>query len=223
MSFVTANDAVVFGGKISIPRQGAWVADLALDSDAGITGPCSIVIDGGLTFNGTVVRGGPFLNTTRVRVAPGADGLRTTARAQHYRQTSLGTVLKDLLRAGGETLASTADQATLATTLQAYTQMALPIGKSIAALFGDARVAKASWRMLPDGTCWVGPEAWPDSGMAEPNDYVEMDEAPELAAADVGVDTLWPMPGTLLTGRMVSYLEILIEGGSTRARVLFES
>ncbi len=100
--------------------------------------------------------------------------------------------------------------------------MALPVGRSIAALFGDARAAKATWRMLPDGSLWVGPETWSDSGMAEPDDFTEIDESPELAAVDLGVDARWPMPGTLLAGRRVSYTEITIEGGAVRARVLFE-
>ena len=223
MSAVTANGAVVFSGKLTFPRQGAWVADLVVDNPDGITGACTIVLDGGLALQGTVVRGGPFLQTTRVRVAPGADGLRDTARAQHYRQTKVGTVLGDLLRTAGETLSGTADQATLAVTLTAYTQMALPIGRAISALFGDARAGKSSWRMLPDGTMWVGPEAWADSGLVEPDDYVEMDEAPELAAVDLGVDALFPMPGTVLGTRRVSYSEISIEGGAVRARsMLFE-
>ena len=222
MAHVTANGFVVLSGKLTFPRQGAWVGDLVVDTDAGIAGACEVAIQGGLTLEGTAVRGGVFLGTTTIRVAPGADGLRKTARAQHYRQTKVGTVLGDLLRTAGEKLSPTADPAMLATTLPAWTVRADPVGKMIAAVFADARAGKASWRFLPDGTLWVGPETWADGGLVAPDGYIEIGEDPELAAMDVGVDALVPMPGTTLDGRRVSYVEVSIEGGAVRARVLFE-
>lgn len=222
MSLVTANGAIVFSGRMTFPRQGAGVLDLVVDNEDGITGACEVIIEGGLKLETTVVRGGAFLGKTRVRCVLGAGGLQKTARAQHYRGTKVGTVLSDLARAGGEKISGAADQATLAVTLPAYTQMALPIGRAISALFQDARAGKSSWRMLPDGTLWVGPEAWADSGLAEPDDYVEIADASELAAVELGVDVLFPMPGTTIAGRRVSYTEVTIEGGAVRARVLFE-
>lgn len=217
MSAVTANGSIVTSGRMTFPYQGAWVLDLVVANPDGIAGACEVVIDGGLTLKGTAVRGGAFLEMTRVRVAPGADGLRKLARAVHYRSTKRGTVLKDLLRAAGETLASSADQSVLGATMPMYTLMANPIGISISALFEDTG---AVWRMLPDGTLWVGRDAWPDSGMMESDDYVDMAEDSHLAAVDLGVDARFPLPGQMLDGRKVSSTEVTIEDGSTRARVL---
>jgi hypothetical protein len=219
---VTVNGSIVTSGRLAFPRQGAWVADLDVADPDGIVGAVEIVIDGGLALKGTVVRGGPFVEVTRLRVAPGADGLRRPARKQDYQNTKIGTVLNDLLRAGGERLSSSADSGTLALTLPGYTVFANPVGIEIAALFGDQRAARASWRFLPDGTLWVGPEVWADTELVESADYLEVAEASGLAQADLAVDALFPLPGQTLDGRRVSFTEVTIGDGHTRARVLFE-
>jgi hypothetical protein len=149
-------------------------------------------------------------------VAPGADGLRKPARAVHYSSTKRGTVLKDLLRAGGEKLSGTADQGVLGAALPFYTQIANPVGLSISALFADTG---AVWRMLPDGTLWVGQETWPDSGLT-PEDYANLGEQSHLALVELGVDARFPLPGQKLDdGRKVSSTEVSIEGGAVRARL----
>jgi hypothetical protein len=217
VSAVTANGSIVTAGCLTFPYQGAWVLDLVVANPDGIVGACEVVINQGLTLKGTAVRGGAFRETTRIRVAPGADGLRKPARAVHYASTKRGSVLKDLLRAAGETLASSADQSALGAQLPFYTQLALPIGISVSALFAGSG---AVWRMMPDGTLWVGKDGWKDSSLVEPDDYVDIAEDSNLAAIDLGVDARFPLPGQALEGRKVSSTEVTIKDGSTRARVL---
>jgi hypothetical protein len=74
--------------------------------------------------------------------------------------------------------------------------------------------------MMPDGTLWVGKDAWKDSSLVEPDDYVDIAEDSHLAAIDLGVDARFPLPGQALEGRKVSSTEVTIKDGSTRARVL---
>jgi hypothetical protein len=217
VAFATLNGIPVFHGTICIPRVGAWSGDLAVDKQEAITGACTLAIDGGLTLVGTAARSGVWLDTARLRVVAGAGGLGKTARPQHYRQTTMRVVLQDLLATAGERLSATADASTLALTFPAWTTIAQPIGRMIAALLGDTRLGPATaWRVLADGRLWVGQETWPDSGLANLTDYQDLAESPEEGIVELGVEAPRLLPGTVLGGRRVSYVEHRIDGNGAR-------
>ncbi len=224
MAFATLNGVPVFRGTICIPRVGAWTADFAVDSQVAISGPCTLAIDGGgLTLVGTAERSGVWQDTARLQVVAGGNGLRRIARPRHYRQTTLRVVLLDLLATAGETLSATADAATLALSFPAWTTIAQSVGRMVAALLGDSRFGPAtSWRMLADGTLWVGQEAWPDSGLVDVTDYQDLSEAPEEGTVELGVEAPRLLPGTLLGGRRVSYVEHRLDGSGARTRIWLE-
>lgn len=223
MAFATLNGAPVFHGTICIPRVGAWTADLAVDKQEAIAGACQLVIDGGLTLVGTADRTGVWQDTARVNLVAGANGLRKVAKARHYRRTTLKLVLQDLLAAAGERLSATADAGTLGLTFPAWVTCAQPIGAMVAALLEDTRIpAATAWRMLPDGTLWVGTETWPDSGLVNLTDYQDLAEAPEEATVELGVEAPRLLPGTLLGGRRVSYVVHRIDGSGARTSVWVE-
>lgn len=222
MAFALLNGLPVFHGLVVMPRSGAWTADLQVDSAAVVTGPCTLAISGGLTLVGTAHRTGVWLDTARMRVVAGADGLGKTARPQHYRQTTLRVVLLDLLKMAGETLSPTADATTLGLTFPAWWTMALPIGRMVAALLEDTRIPETSWRMLPDGSLWVGPETWPDSKLVDLVDYQDLEEWPEDGKLELGVEAPVLVPGTLIGGRRVSRVEHRIDGETARTAAWVE-
>jgi hypothetical protein len=223
MAFATLNGAPVFHATICIPRVGAWTADLAIDKHEAIAGPCMLAIDGGLTLMGTADRTGVWLDTARLSVVAGGNGLGKLAKPRHYRRTTLRVVLQDLLSAAGERLSPTADAGTLALSFGAWTTIAQPIGRMIAALLEDTRLPPATaWRMLPDGTLWVGAEAWPDSGLVDLTDYQDLAEVPEDGTLELGVEAPRLLPGTLLGGRRVSYVVHRIDGSAARTSVWVE-
>jgi hypothetical protein len=78
-----------------------------------------------------------------------------------------------------------------------------------------------TWRVLPDGTIWAGPETWPDSGLTT-DDYQILDEDPREGTALLGVEAPVLLPGTALAGRRVSYVEHLINAEGVRSNVWFE-
>jgi hypothetical protein len=80
----------------------------------------------------------------------------------------------------------------------------------------------ATWRVLPDGSIWMGVETWPDSGLLEGDDYQIISEDPMRAEAVLGVESPVIMPGTLLGGRRVSYVEHRLNSPETRTIVWFE-
>lgn len=221
MALVTANDLAVLDATICLPRTGAWTADLKVDSPDALAGRVTISIDDGrLTLVGTAFRTGAFVDTAYVRVVGGAGGLRALARARHYNGTNLRIVLRDLLAAGGETLSATADGSTLAKALPAWTTSAISVGRMIARAIESAAPG-ASWRILPDGTLWVGPETWLDSGLAA-DSYQVMDEDPRRGEALLGVEAPLLLPGTTLGDRRVSYVEHRVGDAGVRSVAWFE-
>lgn len=222
MALVTANGAGVVSAVITMPRVGAWHAELVVDSDAGVVGACTLAIDGGLTLNGTAKRAGVWQDTTFVRLVGGAGGLGKTARPQHYRSVSIRTVLQDLARASGELIAATADAAVLATQLVYWTTVAQPVSDVLGRLMADPRVAGAAWRILPDGTLWVGRESWPDARLADVIDYQRIAEAPHEGKAELGFEAPRLLPGQALGARRVSAVEHTVRDGSVRTLAWFE-
>lgn len=222
MALATANGNPVIAAKITIPRFGLWTADMIVADAGSISGACSLVIDGGLTLIGTAARAGVWLDTTYCRMLPGAGGLGKLAKAKHYRNTTFGVVIKDLLAAAGERLAGSADASLLRQQLTAYTQQATPIGLSLSELLSDRRLAKPVWRALADGTIWAGTESYPDSGLEQPDDYQDIDERPHEGRAELGIVAPGLMAGVGLGGRNVSAIEYAIRDGNVRMRTLFE-
>jgi len=224
VAFATLNGRPVFHGSICMPRVGAWTANFAVDGSAAITGGCTLAIAGGLTLVGTAVASGVWLDTARLLVVGGAGGLTKTARAQHYRQTTLRAVLQALLATAGERLASSSDATTLALTFPGWVTTAQPVGRMIAALLEDVRLPPATtWRVLPDGSLFIGQETWPDSRLMNVTDYQDLAERPEDGAAELGVEAPALLPGTALGGRRVSYVEHRLDGEGARTAVWFEA
>jgi hypothetical protein len=222
MALVLVNDRAAIEATICMPRVGAWHADIRVDQATDITGRATIsVFDGRLTLTGTVSVGGVWQDAVHLRVVGGGDGLRKTARPKHYNSITARIVLSDLLAAAGEQLAASADPTTLTRSLGAWTTNGMPIGRLVSALL-DSAAPGSSWRVLSDGTVWVGPETWPDSGLVEA-DYQTIDEAPERMEALLGVEAPLLLPGTTLGGRRVSYVQHHVGGAGVRTIVWFES
>jgi hypothetical protein len=217
VAYATLNGSPVLAATIGLPRVGAWHADVALQGTAAITGRCTLAIDGGLALVGTVRRSDVWLDTVKLRLVAGADGLGRLAKPQHYRQTRLSVVLADLLKTAGETLASDADSATLGLSFGSWATMASPVGVMISALLADGRLPDTTaWRMKADGTLWLGPEAWPESGLVNVADYQDLDEHPEDGRLELGVEAPRLLPGTVLDGRRISYVEHVLTGEAAR-------
>jgi hypothetical protein len=223
VAYATLNGSPILFATIGLPRVGVWHADVALSATAAITGRCTLAIDGGLTLVGTVKRSDVWLETVKLRMVAGAGGLGRLARPQHYRQTRLSVVMADLLKAAGETLASDTDSAALALSFGSWATMANPVGVMVSALLADGRLpVTTAWRMRPDGTLWFGPETWPDSGLVNVSDYQDLEEHPEDGRIELGVEAPSLLPGTVLDGRRLSYVEHVLTGDAARTRVWAE-
>ncbi len=204
---------------LTLPRVGAWVADVELDSAEVLTGAASLAIDG-QTWAGFVVRGGVFGGVWRGRIVGGAGGLSRVLPAIAQRGGTLGTALADVLRAAGETIA--ADAGSLSDVRGLWHRLAAPAQSAIADVASSAGFA---WRVRADGRVWLGAETWPAFVPAGAVDVLEeFPEAGRLVLSGAIVDIAPGMTLTLPRGApvRVGQVEIRATPAALRAVVYTE-
>jgi hypothetical protein len=224
MALVTANDVAVVRGSILRPLVGVWTADLEIDqSDAGaFAAGTSVTIKSanGYSLTGTVAenRSGSFLDAVYVRVLGGAGGMSQPSSARSYVQPGafVRDVMNGLCADSGETLSTTADASFLALNLTAWSTIGgNPAMRNLRALL-DIVAPALNWRILADGTLWIGSESWTQVT----TDFQVMHQDPEDGSFHIGIESPFIVPGTSLPGvGNVATVRDDIEDGHLRSRV----
>lgn len=217
---VSLNGLPVTRCTILAPRIGAWAADVAVDTETDIAGAVSLVVEG-VTLRGAVVRGGVVYGRWSGRVVGGVGGLLAPVAPVAQYTTTLAVALADVLREAGEALAATSGD--LSTNVTRWHRAA---GTAANAVADVARAAGFAWRVLADGTVWVGAETWPAATVSG----VELlDWRPELGRAELGGDAaalLGILPGQTLTLDAITLragcVEHRIDAGEIRTVVFAE-
>jgi hypothetical protein len=219
MSELLCNGANVISGTIALPRIGMWSADLVVDSTTAIAGAVTIAPpDGTRPLVGTTVHSGLFEDRVEMRVVGGAGRMGFPVEPRYYRGVPLRLPLGDLLREAGERLSPSSSAQVLDTLLQKWTREGSSTGRALNHLT-DA--VGASWRVLQDGTLWVGTETWPSIEVV--HDLIsEHTSENRVEIATESIDAAL-VPGTVFLGRRVSYVEHRVAPDSMRTMVWFEA
>lgn len=214
MAVASLNGISVVRGAIDLPRTGIWHADLDLAADADVPlGPATIDLGpGDLQLHGSVVRSGSSRGAIAVRVVGGAGGFGNPARAKGYLNIPVRLVLSDILSAAGESLASSSDAGALGIQLEHWQVLAQPTSDALARLL-ERLPDGTAWRMLPDGTFWVGPETWPEAQL----EHVVLLESPNLGRRELSFDSPTLLPGVVLDGVKVDFVSHRIEPARLRS------
>ena len=167
----TLNNRPVAALTLTVPRVGLWVADVALVDDLALTGAVTLVVDG-RERRGFVHRGGVESGRWRGRIVGGAGGLHSILGPGAFADTTLAVVLEETLREAGETLAPVSGD--LTATVARWARVAAPAHHTVADV---ARAAGYAWRVLDDGTVWVGAETWSPLTLGADLDVIEHDPA----------------------------------------------
>lgn len=212
----------VIEGFIDLPRYGVWVADLAIDAQAiaGVTGQVTIQAkDGSVAFNGTAIqtRTNVEFQSVLMRVIGGAYGMATTLQPKAYQQVNLQTVLTDILTAAGETLSPTSDPGVLATFFPFWVRNLGVASSAVTSLLEDTG---ASWRVLNDGSVFVGPETWPQFNTSIPYDF--LGTRPQEASQTISMSSPMLIPGVTFNKVKVSSVLHEILQRQIRTRFWFE-
>lgn len=202
---------------VQMPRYGVWYADIeALTSvNDDITGTVEFVLND-VALRCTVVRGGLVLGTWRGRAVGGNGKLGTALTPNFYRNVEALRPFKDALQEAGEELSATADISKLGTTLAYWSRVSKTAGQEIQAL---VRKAETSWRVLGDGTVWVGS----DSRATFTGEYLELDICPELSKLEIIPTSVAIYPGMTLQNRLIDRLVHRLNENEFVTEVYFES
>lgn len=112
MAAITIADKPCSAVRVTIPRQGAWTADVSLARADDVTGTVALRI-GKRTMVGTVRRAALYGGQRRLLMVGGYDGWRRVIPARSYSHAAgvrKSTVLKDAARECGEKIAIAADR-----------------------------------------------------------------------------------------------------------------
>lgn len=212
------NGIAVLSGKLAMPRVGRWTADFVLDAEIAPTGKVVVTNDDVTTeLTGAVRRGGEYTQVGHVTLVGGSGGLESIAPAVYYRSVTVKTPLVSLLQSVGEKLSDTSDEAALGTYLPRWTRELGHGGTALARLAG---VAKCAWRVLDDGTIWLGNDAYQETGLSE-DDYETIGVWPSEFRTVIGTEDVPFLlrPGQTFQGKRVSFVEYEIESGYTTTTV----
>jgi hypothetical protein len=211
MADSTINDAPVLTGELSMPRVGAWHAKIQSPGDEALSGSVTIVSHG-LTFSGTVVRSGVDGGRVLTRVVGGTGKLPTELPAKNYANAvgvKVRQVVADLLREAGETLSADSEGAVLDRTLAKWERSK---GTASDALRDILEPFGAAWRVLRDGTVWVGAVAYPEQEIA----HVLLDEDWIGGSIEIAPEAPELRPAVTFLGQPISYVVHSLEPGALR-------
>ena len=199
MSEISFNDLDVSGLSLTHSQAGVWHADVSLVPSADVpTGAATIDILG-TTYQGTVLRADTSRGVPMARVVGGAGGLGTVLAPKAYKGVDAKLALNELLAAAGEALSSTVTTTALSTYLPFWIRKQARAGEALASLL--SAVGIPAWRMLADGTLWVGAETWPASALV---DFEVLVQDPHLGHYEVYAEAPTVFPGEVWDGKQVS-------------------
>lgn len=184
---------------VNMPLKGAWKATLLLDGDDSAVPQQQLFVRlEGLEFVGTPLDP-PKRDGGQIRAIlwGGAGGMRKELPARSYLAPSVRTVLNAILSEAGETLSDTVESALLDQKLAGYVRAKGLTVEAIDQLADDLGV---SWRVLRDGTVWLGTETWPT---VEIDEDVTTLEAETEDGARYHADKPDLLPGIVIDGQRI--------------------
>lgn len=125
-----------------------------------------------------------------------------------------GLVARGIADAAGEVLAEGVEAALEQRPLERWTRVR---GTGVEALEQLVAELGLTWRVLDDGTIWIGEESWPAGDVA----VDRLDEVGDDGAIDAAPDGAQLRPGTVLFDRRIRRVTYRIEASALRAELLY--
>ena len=214
MAFLTLDGRAVVFGRISMPRSGPWTADVTVATSDDLSGPVTLLADGGQAFKGAVWQGGVYGDTAHVKLVGGAGGFGRALDPKFYRNAPASIVMGDLLREAGERLSPTA--LAPSTNLPWYQRgRANTAGEEMEQLCAALGIA---WRVLGDGTVWVGTETYPVLEL----EHMLIDDFPDEGRRVISTELPSAIPATTFDGHRVVRVVHEISDAHFRTELVFE-
>lgn len=213
-----ANGAAVLSATIAFPRVGVWHATLDIDADdpEKFSGRVEIEDEAIGTLVGTVPKDGVnvFVGRVQARVLGGAAGFGAWCEPKFYRGIQASTALSDALSVGGESLSG--ESTGVDVQLPFWTRPEAIVGEAFEEIVSSLGLV---WRVLDDGTVWVGKETWPEADLAKEALILEENAAERRAVLS---DAGRLRPGQTFEGRHVGRVELVVTPEEVRTAAWFQ-
>lgn len=215
--------------RIHLPLTGAWTADVAIDPGSSsqqipLEGS-SVTLqigEGGQTFVGAVRRVNNAFDTVYLRLVGGAGGLPLVIPAKTYRSMTFGAIASDILKQVGEQISTTVAAGIQQTPIANWSILNEAAGLALANLVDEAAILTGNpcnWRVLVDGTIWIGQETWPASPIAS---YDLMSWSPQQLATTIFAENPNILPGQTWQSANVVNVEHLVEPELLRTKIWYD-
>jgi hypothetical protein len=204
----TIGTASVVSAELALLYSGAWTAAVRAGSEVAV-GATTLTIEG-QRFACYVRESSRDGGSWRLDCIGGqANGWAKALPAKSYRSVTVQTIVDDLVRESGEGVSSTVDAAILSRPLGLYHRSA---GRTWFALDELATMLGVTWRVLGDGTLWLGTDTWAAGEVAS--------DVLQVANADTAtIHTKAPVlrPGMTWQGRRAERVDVVLESNGLRA------
>jgi len=209
-------------GRVTLPLTGVWVADVVCETEndqASFPAPGSSISlqIGGQGFQGVVRRASSPFGTVFARLVGGAGGFPTDIGAVAYQNTTVQTILSDILSSCGESLSPSSDQERLSQSIPSWVRVASPGWMAMANLV-DALDVSGTWRVQPSGQVWLGTDTFPQTSIET---FELLNYEPQELRAVIYSDNPTVLPGQSFLGGEITSVEHHVEPGKITASILF--
>lgn len=200
---------------LTMPIVGAWHIECTVDADTGLeTGELANIETGAGVLFGVIRRGGVAFERAEIQVVGGAGGLSRELPAKGYKNPTAKIIVNDILLESGESLSPTSDEVLLATLFPFWGRT---LGSAGAALDALSDALSASWRVLDDGTIWIGIDTYPPATLAEDAEIIS--ECRPIAQRSIADETFALRPGTSLDGVRIAQVVHRVSPFGARSEV----
>lgn len=230
MADSTINNIPVSFADLVMPHVGNWRADVVAIADQPLSGRQDLVVLG-ITYKGSVYvdpekqqpASALYAGVASARIVGGAGGLTKTMTAIAYDNGATvaqvlggtGATTGNLLDVAGEKLSLTIDPSLLA---QFLPQWSWYPGQIDALLGQLAEYLHVLWRVLPDGTIWLGQDR---AAPAPQTDLILVDVQPQDGLMVITAEQCAWQVGQTFESLPIRQIEHKIEGAGARSIITY--
>lgn len=221
MAHITVNGIPALAGSLSLPRIGLWQALVSLDTQASLSGEVTVSWGtmelSGIVFSAVLTRG-----EIVCRIVGGAPLAWKTMAARGFKRPNAKTILSAISDASGVKLSGAISGALLSRELDFFAIMGgQTAGQAVECLAGKLGVA---WRVLLDGTLWLGEEDWRSCAADASPELLEVVamKGPAPCLECRLLDESAALPGETLDGCHIDRVEHLASADGLSASIWFD-
>lgn len=149
----------VLSAEVAMPYVGIWHIDGEAGGDTKLNG-AQVLEDHGIEFSGTILRCTVIGGRMKFRLVGGGGGLSKELQPAHWSRPTVGSLVRSILSECRERLSETVAADLLSRQIDQWKRNKTPASRALQAICDKQGLI---WRVLRDGTVWIGKEEYPET------------------------------------------------------------